>query len=308
MTDRILVADDDPDILRFIEVNLELEGFEIVSAVDGQDAIDKAVAHRPDLALLDVMMPKVDGMEVCRRLRDDPRTNNMSVIMLTARTLSTDKIAGLTAGADDYIIKPFDPMELIARVKSTLRRSREMTDRNPLTGLSGNLRIQAEVDRRVVEGRPFALLHIDLDHFKAYNDHYGFLRGDEAIKLTARVIQESILQTDVVSFIGHIGGDDFAVVTDPQSAETIAKEITGRFDASARSLYDEADLEAGFISVKDRSDKLREFPIMTISIGVATDNRRIGSAIEAAEIANEMKGLAKKNPESSYSIDRRGAD
>ncbi|HVF11712.1 MAG TPA: response regulator, partial [Actinomycetota bacterium] len=114
MADRILIADDDPDIVKFIEVNLELEGFELMIANDGEMALQTAIEELPDLMLLDVMMPKMDGFEVCRRLRSDPRTSNLSIIMLTAKSLSADKVVGLTTGADDYIIKPFDPLELIA--------------------------------------------------------------------------------------------------------------------------------------------------------------------------------------------------
>jgi DNA-binding response OmpR family regulator len=133
--DVVLVADDDEDIVRFVEVNLLLEGFEVVTAGDGEEALQVATESLPDLILLDVMMPRLDGFEVCKRLRDDSRTKHISVIMLTAKSLSADKVVGLTAGADDYIIKPFDPIELVARVKSSLRRARDLSAVNPLTDL-----------------------------------------------------------------------------------------------------------------------------------------------------------------------------
>src|SRR5687768_6052052 len=151
-----------------------------------------AYERMPDLVLLDVMMPKVNGYEVCQRLRADTRTKNISIIMLTVKTLSADKVVGLTAGADDYMIKPFDPVELSARVKTVLRRSKEMRAINPLTQLPGNVQIQDEVNKNLALAQPFAMLHIDLDNFKAFNDHYGFLRGDEAIKLLARCAGEAI--------------------------------------------------------------------------------------------------------------------
>ncbi len=154
----ILVADDDEDIVRFVEVNLRLEGFEVLTANDGQAALELALESLPDLMLLDVMMPKVDGFEVCQQLRHDPRTKNMSVIMLTAKSLSADKVVGLTAGADDYMIKPFDPVELVARVKSAIRRSRDMRAINPLTQLPGNVQIQEEVATSIAKADPFALM------------------------------------------------------------------------------------------------------------------------------------------------------
>src|ERR671914_2467859 len=190
MPESILVVDDDPDIARFVEVNLRSAGYDVSVAGDGQEALDRAADLRPDLVLLDVMMPRLDGFEVAQRLRKNPQTANTSIIMLTAKALSADKVTGLQSGADDYIIKPFDPVELLARVKGTLRRAREMRPLSPLTGLPGNIRVQEEIRRRVAEDEPFSLLYADLDFFKPYNDHYGFVRGDRAIQGLARLIND----------------------------------------------------------------------------------------------------------------------
>jgi diguanylate cyclase (GGDEF)-like protein len=302
----ILVADDDEDIVRFVELNLRLEGFDVTIAVDGEEALKSALELRPELALLDVMMPKLDGYKVCQALRNDARTKHMSIIMLTAKALSADKVVGLTAGADDYIIKPFDPIELIARVKSALRRSREMRDLNPLTQLPGNVQVQKEVERKVASGDQFAVLYVDLDNFKAFNDHYGFLRGDEAIKLLARCIDEAMQRCDGDCFLGHVGGDDFLAVVPAEIGEGTAKEVIAGWDREIRSLYDPEDIERGYIEVADRLKDLHRYPIMTVSVGVATNaHRTIGSHWEAAEIATEMKQFAKQNAESSYAIDRR---
>jgi len=192
--DMVLIADDDRDIVRFVEVNLRLEGFEVITAHDGEDALAKALELQPNLILLDVMMPLMDGFEVCTRLRDDGRSAHIPVIMLTAKSLSADKVLGLTAGADDYIIKPFDPMELIARVKTTLRRASEMRSLSPLTGLPGNNRIEHEISHRMELGMPVAVAYADLDNFKSYNDRYGFLRGDEVISLFAQVLRRAALE------------------------------------------------------------------------------------------------------------------
>src|SRR3972149_6253219 len=151
MAETILVVDDDPDIARFVEVNLRSAGYEVAVAGDGEEALGVATEMRPDLVLLDVMMPRLDGFEVAQRLRRNPQTAGSSIIMLTAKALSTDKVLGLQSGADDYIIKPFDPIELLARVKGTLRRAKGMRHLSPLTGLPGNIRIQEEIERRVRE-------------------------------------------------------------------------------------------------------------------------------------------------------------
>lgn len=303
----VLVADDDEDIVRFVEVNLRLEGFDVTIAVDGEAALKSALELHPDLALLDVMMPKLDGYEVCQALRNDARTKHMSIIMLTAKALSVDKVVGLTSGADDYIIKPFDPIELVARVKTALRRSREMRDLNPLTELPGNVQVQNEVARRVASGDQFAVLYIDLDNFKAFNDHYGFLRGDEAIKLLARCIREAMQRCEGADcFLGHVGGDDFLAVVPSEIGEATAKEVIACWDREIRSLYDSEDIERGYIEVPDRLKKLHRYPIMTVSVGVATNvHRAIASHWEAAEIATEMKHFAKRDAKSSFAIDRR---
>jgi diguanylate cyclase (GGDEF)-like protein len=308
MAETVLVVDDDPDVARFVEVNLRSAGYEVTVASNGEEGLERAIELRPDLVLLDVMMPKLDGFEVAQRLRRDPRTSSSSIIMLTAKALSSDKVLGLSSGADDYIIKPFDPVELLARVKGTLRRAREMRALSPLTGLPGNIRVQDEIRRRVIEEQPFALLYADLDHFKAYNDNYGFVRGDRAIQALARLVTETVHEVaGPAGFVGHVGGDDFVILVDPEQAELVAKTLCERFDEQARSLYDIADAERGSIEVRDRQGNLKSFPLLTLSVGVATtENRRFGHFGEAVAVATEMKQFAKSQPGSSFAFDRRG--
>ncbi len=307
MSDLILIADDDPDIARFVEVNLQLDGFEVMVANDGEEALRMALENQPALVLLDVMMPKMDGVEVCRHIRADRRTAGMNVIMLTAKSLGADKIAGLTAGADDYIIKPFDPLELVARVRSTLRRTREMRAQSPLTGLPGNVSIEAEVTRRVGEHAPIALCYADLDNFKAFNDHYGFLRGDQILVFTANVVSQAATELDPDAFVGHIGGDDFLIITTPGAVEPLCQKIIERFDAGVPSFYDPEDASRGYIEVENRQKVLHRFPLLSISIGVAVADPQAGldDHRRLAETATEMKAFAKTQEGSVYAIDRR---
>jgi len=310
MAETVLVVDDDPDVARFVEVNLRSAGYSVTVASDGQEAIERAIEIRPDLVLLDVMMPKLDGFEVAQRLRRDQRTSSCSIIMLTAKALSADKVLGLSSGADDYIIKPFDPVELLARVKTTLRRAREMRALSPLTGLPGNIRIQEEIRRLVGEDDPFAILYADLDHFKSYNDHYGFVQGDRAIQLLARLGTEVVHEmVGPGGFVGHVGGDDFILIVPPDVAERAAGSLCERFDRHAPMLYDATDREKGYVEVEDRQGHMRRFPIITVSIGVAsTARRKFAHWGEAVSTATEMKSFAKRDPRSSYAVDRRTAD
>jgi diguanylate cyclase (GGDEF)-like protein len=307
MPETILVVDDDPDIARFVEVNLRSAGYDVSVASDGEEALEKAASLRPDLVLLDVMMPRIDGFEVAQRLRRNPQTSNTSIIMLTAKALSTDKVLGLTAGADDYIIKPFDPIELLARVKGTLRRAKEMRNLSPLTGLPGNIRIQEEIERMVREDRPFAVLYSDLDNFKAYNDQKGFVRGDRLIQATARIIQDAVVEfAGSEGFVGHVGGDDFVAVVPPEIAEDVVKRIVERFDAEIDGFYETEDLERGYVEVEDRRGVLQKLPLVGVSVGIATTQvRRFAHYGEAVAVATEMKQFAKRDSRSSYAVDRR---
>ncbi len=309
MPESILVVDDDPDIARFVEVNLRSAGYDVSVASDGEEALEKAGLLRPDLVLLDVMMPRIDGFEVAHRLRRNPQTATTSIIMLTAKALATDKVLGLTAGADDYIIKPFDPIELLARVKGTLRRAKEMRNLSPLTGLPGNIRIQEEIERMVHEDLPFAVVYADLDNFKAYNDQKGFVQGDRLIQATARVIQDAVMEFATDGFVGHVGGDDFVAVLKPDIAEGVAKRIVEAFDAQIHGFYEPEEVAQGFVEVEDRKGERQRLPLAGISVGIATtDVRSFAHYGEAVSMATEMKQFAKRDPGSSYAIDRRRAD
>jgi diguanylate cyclase (GGDEF)-like protein len=306
----LLVVDDDPFIARLLEIELRAAGYDVRVAADGSLALDAARERCPDLVLADVMMPNMDGFELTRRLRQDPRTATVSVIMLTARGLSADKLEGFAIGADDYIVKPFDTPELLARIRGVLRRSRDTRTQSPLTGLPGNVRIEEEIDARVDRAEPFAILYADLDHFKAYNDHYGFMRGDEVIQTTARLIGDAARgATEGAAFIGHVGGDDFVVVVPPEQAERVAQAIVSAFDEAAPGFYDSADRARGYLEVTNRRGELQRFGLLTLSIGIAsTAKRSFQHYAEAVAVATEMKQFTKDSQRSSWAVDRRMAE
>jgi diguanylate cyclase (GGDEF)-like protein len=309
MSERVLVADDDPDILTVVKVNLDLDGFEVETAIDGEDALQKATSNPPDVIVLDIMMPRMDGLTALHRLRSQAATASIPIILLTARGLPEDRVRGLELGADDYITKPFDITELAARVRAVLRRTQAARDLSPLTGLPGNFKITAEIEISIRERRDFALVHGDLDNFKAFNDHYGFMRGDEVIRFCGNCLTEAAVSLGIDgAFVGHIGGDDFVAMIPPAMAESFCKEVIERFDDGILDLYDTADALRGYIEVIDRRGERYAFPVVSLSLGVAsTDVRDIGTQWEASAIAVEMKEFAKKQPGSTYRIDRRTA-
>jgi len=307
VSERILVVDDDPDIVQFVRANLEVEGYTVRTATSGTEGLEQAFAEVPDLVLLDVSMPDVDGLEVLRRLQVSPATANVAVVLLTARAHSADRVHGLELGADDYVTKPFDIEELVARMRAVLRRSKAMRDLSPLTSLPGNFRIAEELERRVGGGKPVAVVHADLDNFKAFNDHYGFMRGDNVIKFTANTLVEAAVETgDATCFVGHVGGDDFIAVMAPDAAELFCKTVVDRFDDGILDFYDPQDALRGFVEVIDRRGERHAFPIVSISLGVATNaRRRFSTEWEASAVASEMKEHAKTEAGSCYRIDRR---
>jgi diguanylate cyclase (GGDEF)-like protein len=309
--DMILVVDDDADIARFIKVNLDLEGYDVLLAHDGETALSLIQDYKPALAVVDWMMPMLDGLELTRRLRADPMTASMPVILLTARGQTADKVIGLQAGADDYLVKPFDTLELIARVRSTLRRNQENREVSPLTGLPGNSRILREITDRARAGSDFAVSHVDIDRFKPVNDVYGFARGDEFIIALARALHRAVVEVGLPpAFLGHIGGDDFLVVCSPEQLKELTTKAILEFQAASDALYDPVDAERGYIEVVSRAGEVQQPNLVTLSIGVAIGTPESGNFTDPREIiaiATEMKKVAKKHNGNYVAVDRRSA-
>jgi diguanylate cyclase (GGDEF)-like protein len=304
---RILVVDDDRNLRKIIQTNLELAGYDVVTAANGGEAMQVLDAMQPDLVVLDVMMPIMDGFEVAKRIRLHPSNTRVPIIMLTAKGEVEDKLAGFEAGVDDYMTKPFGPQELLARVKAKIRRVEVDSSLSPLTRLPGNLAIEAELRRRIDSKEPFAVLYLDLDNFKAFNDVYGFTHGDEAIQLIASTSVDVVRRRGTPQdFVGHIGGDDFLIVTLPGRSEEIAREIIDMFDRDIRKLYNEHDLHQGYIETRDRRGTLNRFPIMSLSIAIISNEQRaLENYAEIGEAAAELKQYAKSIGGSVYVKDKR---
>lgn len=305
--EKIVIADDDPDILDVLKITLEDVGYEVIEAHDGQDALEKIKKTSPDLLITDFKMPKMDGDEVCRILKQDILVQHMPIIMLTGKGEVSDKVHGIKAGADDYMVKPFEPEELVARVSMVLRRTARDLDANPLTRLPGNVSILNEIQARISAKELYAVCYIDLDKFKIYNDKYGFEKGDEVIKRTASILINSVQEKGTPKdFIGHVGGDDFVVVTVPDKMAGLCKSVITKFDIMVPELYNKKDLEKGYISGKDRSGKTKKIPLISISIGVVNNkNRKIKHVGEVGEIGAELKEYAKSLKGSNYVTERR---
>ncbi len=303
----MLVVDDDPVILVVTSSLLQARGFVCQAVPDGSVAVDQAVEFRADLVLLDVHMEPVSGAAVLDRLRRDYRTALVPVICVTSDRDASTLVDLLGAGADDYIGKPFKADELEARILVAVRRRAVLGSVNPLTGLPGNVVLTAAIDRRLRDGAPFALLHVDIDEFKAFNDHYGFVRGDEVIASLGRLIHAAVGQIGLPGcLVAHIGGDDFAILTDADQAEATAAVVLASFVAGVGAHYDDCDLERGHITTTDRTGTVRAHPLLSVSIGIATTRlRTFASASAMADAAADVKRAAKRATGSAFAVDRR---
>ncbi len=305
---RVLVVDDEEHIRDILKYQLETAGYTVRLAASGEEALESVRSDPPDLVLLDLMMPTVDGSEVCRRLRAEFWTSHIPVIMITAKGSLEDKLEGLEDGANDYITKPFAIAEVLMRVRNALEWSRSQRQANPLTGLPGNIAITREIETRLGLGNSFAFIYADLDSFKAFNDYYGYCRGDAAIGFTARILTSVVKEFgNPEDFVGHVGGDDFAVLTTLDRVDRITDEIIENFDEGVRSFFNPEDLERGYVEVRNRSGETGRFPLLAITLAVVTnESGPIKHVAEVSDIASELKCFGKRHGGSVVVRERRG--
>ena len=303
----ILVADDDPDLRDILRSILEPKGFEVLEVSDGRAALDAVRRQHPHLVILDYMMPHLDGPGVCRALKDDLLLRHTPIIMLTGKSEIQDKVSGMDAGADDYLVKPFEPEELLARVRMVLRRTSQELEANPLTKLPGNISIQRELEMRLASQQPLAVCYCDLNRFKAFNDHYGFERGDQAIAYTVQILLSAVkTHGNPTDFLGHIGGDDFVIITTPDRAETICGAIIKTFDETITCLYDEEDRRQGYLLHTDRTGQAVKLGFLSIGIAIVTNtDQTLLHPGHIAKLGAELKILAKRVEKSAYVKERR---
>jgi PleD family two-component response regulator len=293
MTAKILVAEDDQEILELIKFTLTSEHYHVIWAEDGETAYKLAVSENPDLVMLDVNMPKLSGFEVCEKIRENPSTSLTPIIILTSLSKTKDRITGIKLGADEYMTKPFEPVELVVRVEGLLRRTRETLGANPLTKLPGAPTVEAEIKKRMESDAAFAVAYADVDGFKSYNDKYGFDKGDGVIKLISLIIRNAVSESGAQDgFVGHLGGEDFVVISEGNKIGSICQYIAKSFEKLIPEQYDDDARARGFLWGVDRIGKQLKFPIMTVSVGAV--KVQPGMYRHYSEIVEQAKFLLKK--------------
>lgn len=294
----LLLCVDDDESVRFLVCRiLEGAGHQVEAAEDGATALAAIEAREPELIVLDLSMPGLSGIEVCREIKGNPFTARIPVLLLTAMSDIEDKIEAFEAGADDYLIKPFHPQELLARVVALLRLVRREGDRNPSSGLPGGKAIQEEIAKRAARDETFAICYIDLDNFKPFADTFGFTLADTVIRETGALIREAVeVAGSADDFPGHIGGDDFIVVTSPAQAERIARECVTRFARVAARAVGEEAAQSGRYMGEDRDGSRREFPLTQLSAAVLVVNPKQWVSIgHIGTLAAQVKRQAKQH-------------
>ncbi|MBN1754633.1 response regulator [bacterium] len=293
--ERILIIDDEVDNLYLLQMRLQASDFSVITASNPLEGIGIAIDERPDLILLDLKMPQMDGFEVCRKLKSNLSTSQIPIIILTCQDDVTDKVKGLEGGADDYLIKDeIDYREIAARIRSVLRRTENSIAVNPLTHLPGNKAIDTEIHNRINTGARFTVGYVDIDNFKAFNDVYGYKKGDKIILLLAEIISNVLKYLgDEQDFVGHIGGDDFLFISASESSEKVASRLVYEFGLRARNYYNEDHVRQGGFYALDRTGVEHFFPLLSVTVALIPDAQRFANldeiALEATKIKRRLK-------------------
>jgi PleD family two-component response regulator len=287
---RLLVVEDDIDIGNMLKIYFSGMDFDVDVAVRGSDALEKTKQVLPHLIVLDIMLPDIDGYEVCRNLRTNMRTSHIPVIFLTQKDERSDKLQGLELGADDYITKPFDIEELKLRVQGAIRRAERESLTDPRSGLPAGRLIEEQL-RRIIREKDWALIDARVNHFEPFKDVYGFVAGDDVLRFTAMMIGEVVDELGTTSdFIGHAGGDNFIIVTTAENGAAIRDRIKERFDQEVQTHYNFMDRQQGFVQAPAADGSTTKVPFMTISLGMVSPNEHSFADIrEITELAAEAR-------------------
>ncbi|MBK7319561.1 MAG: response regulator [Anaerolineales bacterium] len=287
---RLLVVEDDVDIANMLKIYFTSLQYDVDVANRGRDALDKTKQVLPHLIVLDIMLPDIDGYEVCRNLRTSTRTSHIPVIFLTQKDERSDKLQGLELGADDYITKPFDIEELKLRVQGAIRRSERESLTDPRSGLPAGRLIEEQL-RRIIREKDWALLDVRVNNFEAFKDVYGFVAGDDVVRFAAMMIGEVVDELGTTSdFIGHAGGDNFIIITTNEAAPNIRTRLKDRFASEVQSHYNFIDRQQGFIQAPKAEGGVEKVGFMYLSAGLVSPSLQSFADIrEITELAAEAR-------------------
>ena len=286
---RILVVEDDLDIANMLQIYFSSQGYEVELAPRGSEALEKTRQSMPHLIVLDIMLPDIDGYEVCRRLRTSTRTSHIPVIFLTQKDERSDRLQGLELGADDYITKPFDIEELRLRVQNAIRRAERESLTDPRSGLPAGRLIEEQL-RRIIRTDGWALMDIRINYYDAFREVYGFVAANDVLRFTAMLLNEVVDELGTPEdFIGHPGDENFVVITTEEAAPAIRARLKERFAEEVKSHYNFMDREQGYITIEENGEP-RRVPLMTLSMGIVSPSQyQFADIREITELAAEAR-------------------
>lgn len=303
----VLVVEDSATLQQMICMALETRGYCVTSATDGITALHALADRVPDAILLDLNLPDIDGFELCKRMKAEPRSRNIPILVMTGMDQSGFEIMAIEAGADDFIAKPVDPLVLDARIEMVVRRTRKERFVNALTGLPANALSEERLAFLLARRRPFTAIFVDIDNFRVFNRRYGYARGDLLLRHVAGLILESMRFAECDdSFLGHLGADDFVVTCEPERAEQVANSLVQAFDMSVMDFYEDEDRERGYFVHTDRSGETTQYGALTMSVAVIPMiDTYPDSVITLMDIGAELRRYALAQQGSTVVVERR---
>ena len=297
---QILVVEDDFDISNMLRIYFSGQQYEVQIAPRGSDALQMTRKQLPNLIILDIMLPDMNGYDVCRELRTTTRTSHIPIIFLTQKDERSDKIAGLELGADDYITKPFDIEELKLRVKNAIDSSKRSQNLHPVSGLPTGRLIEDHLRDLMHGDQQWTYIDMKINHFDDFQEVYRFVAGDEVMRFMALMIGEIVDELGTSDdYVGHPGSDNFVIITHAPNIEPIKARLADRFNEEVKQHYSFIDRERGYILVPDSQSGERQEPLMTLAIGaVSTATHQFSDIREITEMAAEdrRRGITGEEP------------
>ncbi|OGW87666.1 MAG: hypothetical protein A3C35_00780 [Omnitrophica bacterium RIFCSPHIGHO2_02_FULL_46_11] len=308
MPQKILIAEKDSTTLALVETRLRARNYDVFVATHSDEAMRLVQKVRFDLVLLGSSMEQIEASDLSKKIKQSLAGLGVPIILMADEHELRQLVMSQERGFDDFLIKPFDAYSLQLRISLNLSRARERLQANPLTGFPGSTAIEENIQKRIDRHEVFSVCYIDINHFKSFNDRYGFDRGDHAIRHLAQLITRCLetSKADKNSFVGHIGGDDFIAILDSDSEARFAQECLQEFDRIIPTYYEEIDRKRKAVLVKNRNGVPVSFPLMSLSIAAVTNQYRpYRNMSEIARDAAEVKSYLKTQPGSHYLRNRR---
>ena len=307
---KILVVDDDVDLADLIQTKLTAEGHQVSVINSGEGAFEMAKQIRPDLLILDIMLPGMTGYQICRRLRKDPELYGVGILILTALGEEPEVLHGLEQGADDFLAKPFKLDTLMEKIEGLRGLLDGLSKLNPHTNLPGTEAIKREINHRLARGSAIAACYIDIVGFKPYCVAYGMQGQRKALEFMANLLTSMTRNMGVYeSFTAHLGGEHFVVLLNIEDYERFCSTLMRTFDSSIQQLYSGQEVRQAYVQIVDKNGRELKYPLMALSVGVAhTQFRHFKSAKKMFEVLAQTRQMAQPKGKSVIFVDRRTAD